>query len=42
MEMIDPETPVDRKEELRQGLLDYCALDTYALLQLVEFFSKDQ
>lgn len=42
LEMIDPETPVDRKEELRQGLLDYCALDTYALLQLVDFFSKDQ
>ncbi len=42
LEMINPETPFDRKEELRQGLLDYCALDTYALLQLVEFFSKDQ
>lgn len=42
LEMIDPDTPVDRKDELRQGLLDYCALDTYALLQLVEFFSKDQ
>lgn len=42
LEMIDPETQVDRKDELRQGLLDYCALDTYALLQLVEFFSKDQ
>jgi hypothetical protein len=41
LEMIDPETTVDRKEELRQGLLDYCALDTYALLQLVEFFSKE-
>ena len=42
LEMIDRETQVDRREELRQGLLDYCALDTYALLQLVEFFSKNQ
>lgn len=40
LEMIDVGTEADRKEELRQGLLDYCALDTYALLQLVEFFSK--
>ena len=42
LEMIEPETPVDRKEALREGLIDYCALDTYGLLELVEFFSKDQ
>lgn len=41
-EMISPETSPERKEELRQGLLDYCALDTYALLQLVGHFSKGQ
>lgn len=40
LEMIDVGTEEERKEELRQGLLDYCALDTYALVQLVEFFSK--
>lgn len=40
LEMIDVGTEAERKEELRQGLLDYCALDTNALVQLVEFFSK--
>lgn len=41
LELISPETSECRREELRQGLLDYCALDTYALVQLVEFFSKE-
>lgn len=41
LEMIDAGTEEGRKEELRQGLLDYCALDTYALMQLVDFFSKE-
>lgn len=40
LEMIHPDTTPERKEELRQGLLDYCALDTYGLLKLVEFFSQ--
>ncbi len=41
LELVASDTPACRREELRQGLLDYCALDTYALLQLVEFFSKE-
>ena len=40
LEMIDPLTPTDRRESLRQGLLDYCALDTLALVRLVEFLAK--
>ena len=40
LEMIDVDTESERKEALRQGLLDYCALDTHALLELVTFFSK--
>ena len=38
LELIDPDTADDRRHELRQDLLDYCALDTYALVRLVEFF----
>lgn len=40
LEMIDPTTSYDRSHELRKALHDYCALDTYALVQLVEFFTK--
>lgn len=40
LEMIHTDTSHDRREALRQGLLDYCALDTYALLELVSFFSE--
>ncbi len=41
LEMIDPTTSYDRSHELREALYEYCALDTYALVQLVEFFSKE-
>jgi hypothetical protein len=41
LEMIDPQTPFERHHQLRESLSDYCAMDTYALLQLVEFFSKE-
>jgi len=39
--MIDPQTPFDRHCQLRESLFDYCMMDTYALLQLVEFFAKE-
>ncbi len=32
MELLDPETPPDRAEELRRELLRYCALDTLAMV----------
>jgi len=41
LEMIDPQTPFDRHCQLRESLFDYCMMDTYALLQLVEFFAKE-
>lgn len=41
LEMTDPETPFDRHCELRKALCDYCMLDTYALVRLVEFFSAE-
>jgi hypothetical protein len=36
LDIINPETPFEQKEKLRQDLLDYCALDTYGLVRLVE------
>lgn len=36
LDIINPETPGEQKEKLRQDLLDYCALDTYGLVRLVE------
>ena len=39
LELISPETSAERRTALRQGLLDYCALDTYGLLRLVAFFA---
>jgi len=39
-EAIDPETPGDRKEEIRQQLLAYCRHDTEAMVRLVKFFQR--
>ncbi len=33
-EAIAPETPAERRDELRAGLLEYCGLDTLALVRL--------
>jgi hypothetical protein len=42
LDIINPETPDERKEKLRQDLLDYCALDTYGLVRLVERLAQGQ
>jgi hypothetical protein len=39
VEAIHPETPVTRKADLEQQLLNYCALDTLALVELWRVFS---
>lgn len=39
LEAIDESTPTERKEQLRQQLLAYCKLDTYAMVRLWEVFS---
>jgi len=39
LEAIAPETPPERKEEIREQLLEYCRYDTLAMVRLVEFFS---
>ena len=38
-EAIDPKTNAARKEEIKRQLLDYCKLDTYAMVRLWQFFS---
>ena len=38
-EAIAPETTPERKEELRNGLLAYCKMDTLALVRVVEVLS---
>lgn len=34
MEAIDPQTSAERKAEIKQQLLAYCALDTYAMVKI--------
>ena len=37
-EAIHPETQAERKEQLRQQLLKYCELDTYAMIKIWQYF----
>lgn len=39
-ELLHPQTPLERCDELRDALIDYCGLDTWALLKMVHFLSK--
>lgn len=39
LEAINPETSEERREELRRQLLEYCKLDTLALVRMWEVFS---
>ena len=39
LEAIDSETSAERKEEIREELLQYCKHDTEAMVRLVEFFA---
>ena len=38
-EAIAPGTSAERREELRQGLLEYCERDTLGMVRLVEHFA---
>ena len=38
LEMIDPATPIPRKQALERQLLEYCGRDTFALVRLVDHF----
>lgn len=39
-EILEPATTAERRAELRQGLLDYCERDTFAMVRLAEFFTR--
>lgn len=39
LEAVHPQTAAARKEEIRRQLLDYCSLDTYALVRLWQHFT---
>lgn len=39
-ELMNPATPSSRQAQIRSALLDYCALDTLAMVKLVHFFEK--
>ena len=39
LEAINPDTAIERKEEIKQQLLAYCELDTYAMVRLWQVFS---
>jgi hypothetical protein len=41
-EIVHPETSVARKQELTEGLREYCTLDTLAMVRLVWFFEGVQ
>ena len=40
LEAIDPQTSMERREDIRANLLRYCRHDTEAMLRLVQFFSN--
>jgi len=40
MEAISPDTTDTRKAQIEQSLLDYCGLDTYAMVKIWQFFSN--
>lgn len=37
-DIVHPKTPVERKQQLTEGLREYCALDTFAMVRLAWFF----
>jgi predicted RecB family nuclease len=42
LEAIDPDTPAERREQIRDRLLEYCRLDSEAMVRLVRFLGGDQ
>ncbi len=40
LEAIDPDTKAERKSQIERQLLDYCKLDTYAMVRLWQVFAS--
>ena len=41
-EAITPDTPAARRDAIERSLLEYCALDTLAMVELVRFLSRPE
>jgi len=42
LEAISPDTTAERREEIRARLLEYCRLDTEAMVRVVRFLEGSQ
>jgi hypothetical protein len=42
LEAIQPDTPAARKAEIKKQLLDYCGLDTFAMVRIWQVFNPGQ
>jgi hypothetical protein len=40
MRMFDPSTPIEEKEKIKEGLLEYCGHDTLAMVRIREALLK--
>lgn len=40
MKIVDPNTPKEEKEQIAKDLLEYCALDTMAMIKIYEFLRR--
>jgi hypothetical protein len=38
--MINPNTPKEEKEQIAKDLLEYCALDTMAMVKIYRFLQQ--
>ena len=36
--LTNPATPADQKAQLKKDMLEYCALDTFAMVEIYRFF----
>ena len=41
VEAVNPSTPASRKTQIERELVEYCKLDTLALVRLWQFFTND-
>jgi hypothetical protein len=40
LRMLDPETPLERRREIKEALIDYCSYDTLAMCKIREALLK--
>ena len=42
IEAIKPDTGAQRREELRNNLIEYCKLDTFAMVKIAHFLERGE